>query len=162
MSPSSRSRISLAARLVKVTARICFAATPWFVTRCATRCVSVRVLPVPGPAMMSNGPSAISAAAHCSESRPARGSEESGKETVGASCNEREGKVEQAACLSFSGVCSSADDLNRLDACPTLADWTPASRSEEHTSELQSQSNLVCRLLLEKKKHRPRTVTSSQ
>src|SRR2546427_9049267 len=29
------------------------------------------------------------------------------------------------------------------------------SRSEEHTSELQSQSNLVCRLLLEKKKHTP-------
>src|SRR2546427_3833343 len=29
---------------------------------------------------------------------------------------------------------------------------TPAFRSEEHTSELQSQSNLVCRLLLEKKK----------
>src|SRR2546430_4993571 len=28
----------------------------------------------------------------------------------------------------------------------------PGSRSEEHTSELQSQSNLVCRLLLEKKK----------
>src|SRR2546430_11524034 len=27
----------------------------------------------------------------------------------------------------------------------------PAPRSEEHTSELQSQSNLVCRLLLEKK-----------
>src|SRR5688572_32475246 len=28
-----------------------------------------------------------------------------------------------------------------------------SSRSEEHTSELQSQSNLVCRLLLEKKKN---------
>src|SRR5688572_31861139 len=28
----------------------------------------------------------------------------------------------------------------------------PRPRSEEHTSELQSQSNLVCRLLLEKKK----------
>src|SRR2546430_12786382 len=28
------------------------------------------------------------------------------------------------------------------------------ARSEEHTSELQSQSNLVCRLLLEKKKQR--------
>src|SRR2546430_10108401 len=28
----------------------------------------------------------------------------------------------------------------------------PEARSEEHTSELQSQSNLVCRLLLEKKK----------
>src|SRR2546430_13465432 len=31
------------------------------------------------------------------------------------------------------------------------------SRSEEHTSELQSQSNLVCRLLLEKKKHKTYT-----
>src|SRR2546430_5934971 len=29
----------------------------------------------------------------------------------------------------------------------------PVIRSEEHTSELQSQSNLVCRLLLEKKDH---------
>src|SRR2546430_3656196 len=32
-------------------------------------------------------------------------------------------------------------------------------RSEEHTSELQSQSNLVCRLLLEKKKHTPSLAT---
>src|SRR2546427_7833250 len=31
-------------------------------------------------------------------------------------------------------------------------------RSEEHTSELQSQSNLVCRLLLEKKKKKKKTV----
>src|SRR5690606_41051362 len=31
-------------------------------------------------------------------------------------------------------------------------DAAPASRSEEHTSELQSRENLVCRLLLEKKK----------
>src|SRR5256886_9151052 len=30
-----------------------------------------------------------------------------------------------------------------------------SARSEEHTSELQSQSNLVCRLLLEKKNSRP-------
>src|SRR2546430_8561952 len=32
-----------------------------------------------------------------------------------------------------------------------------SKRSEEHTSELQSQSNLVCRLLLEKKKYVPMT-----
>src|SRR5256886_8091701 len=32
-------------------------------------------------------------------------------------------------------------------------------RSEEHTSELQSQSNLVCRLLLEKKKHTTTSVS---
>src|SRR2546430_12809119 len=35
---------------------------------------------------------------------------------------------------------------------PDLARQLRAGRSEEHTSELQSQSNLVCRLLLEKKK----------
>src|SRR5258706_1296012 len=33
----------------------------------------------------------------------------------------------------------------------------PAQRSEEHTSELQSLTNLVCRLLLEKKKKRTET-----
>src|SRR2546430_4416659 len=35
-----------------------------------------------------------------------------------------------------------------------VARLNPDGRSEEHTSELQSQSNLVCRLLLEKKKTR--------
>src|SRR5260370_17799214 len=35
-------------------------------------------------------------------------------------------------------------------------------RSEEHTSELQSHLNLVCRLLLEKKKHLPSHPTSPQ
>src|SRR2546430_5040449 len=37
--------------------------------------------------------------------------------------------------------------------------FTHITRSEEHTSELQSQSNLVCRLLLEKKKISATTVT---
>src|SRR2546430_9204005 len=36
--------------------------------------------------------------------------------------------------------------------CPEIS-VSPQVRSEEHTSELQSQSNLVCRLLLEKKKY---------
>src|SRR5690606_41536322 len=35
-------------------------------------------------------------------------------------------------------------------------------RSEEHTSELQSRENLVCRLLLEKKKKRTRQKTNAQ
>src|SRR5256885_4955797 len=38
-----------------------------------------------------------------------------------------------------------------------LDDLRRAQRSEEHTSELQSPCNLVCRLLLEKKKHHPPT-----
>src|SRR2546430_12925411 len=37
-----------------------------------------------------------------------------------------------------------------------------AVRSEEHTSELQSQSNLVCRLLLEKKKNNNNTTVRTQ
>src|SRR2546427_8592118 len=37
-----------------------------------------------------------------------------------------------------------------------LVAWAAGARSEEHTSELQSQSNLVCRLLLEKKKNKVR------
>src|SRR2546430_13432144 len=37
----------------------------------------------------------------------------------------------------------------------------PDFRSEEHTSELQSQSNLVCRLLLEKKKQHHRSLTNT-
>src|SRR2546430_11099631 len=38
------------------------------------------------------------------------------------------------------------------DEIPGLGGDVVEARSEEHTSELQSQSNLVCRLLLEKKK----------
>src|SRR5688500_20075712 len=44
------------------------------------------------------------------------------------------------------------DVLHRVDEA--------AGRSEEHTSELQSPCNLVCRLLLEKKKNQERTVTN--
>src|SRR5256885_13144790 len=47
---------------------------------------------------------------------------------------------------------STAESLGKLKpafATPAV----PANRSEEHTSELQSPCNLVCRLLLEKKKY---------
>src|SRR2546430_7995950 len=39
---------------------------------------------------------------------------------------------------------------------------SPDYRSEEHTSELQSQSNLVCRLLLEKKKKQKSSTRTQQ
>src|SRR2546427_7697613 len=50
------------------------------------------------------------------------------------------------------------DPKQRADGCgegslaASVRGVAPGGRSEEHTSELQSQSNLVCRLLLEKKK----------
>src|SRR5688572_32291686 len=52
---------------------------------------------------------------------------------------------------------SSQRSAQRVRTSPLPAPPRPRlrrSRSEEHTSELQSQSNLVCRLLLEKKKRR--------
>src|SRR5947207_16007785 len=43
-------------------------------------------------------------------------------------------------------------ELRRVELGEELLDGLPDQRSEEHTSELQSHSDLVCRLLLEKKK----------
>src|SRR5256886_10738546 len=43
--------------------------------------------------------------------------------------------------------------VQKSQRCRTVPRIFQQSRSEEHTSELQSQSNLVCRLLLEKKKN---------
>src|SRR2546427_6410974 len=61
--------------------------------------------------------------------------------------------------LQFLGPAQHVGGADRLvgvlDAGVTLA----SLRSEEHTSELQSQSNLVCRLLLEKKKKKRQQAT---
>src|SRR3712207_8207971 len=45
------------------------------------------------------------------------------------------------------------NNLNSVGAIEVNAFQSQADRSEEHTSELQSRQYLVCRLLLEKKKH---------
>src|SRR2546430_9219783 len=53
--------------------------------------------------------------------------------------------------FSNSLAISSPDSGSRpASASRCSSEWTYSARSEEHTSELQSQSNLVCRLLLEK------------
>src|SRR5439155_20072580 len=59
--------------------------------------------------------------------------------------------------FTSSSVCSSHDDTHgrasRFPVDPRVArNVLRTSRSEEHTSELQSRGHLVCRLLLEKKK----------
>src|SRR5215469_18399406 len=46
--------------------------------------------------------------------------------------------------------------------CISTARSGPASRSEEHTSELQSRRDLVCRLLLEKKKKKKKNRTTRE
>src|SRR2546430_12213780 len=49
-------------------------------------------------------------------------------------------------------LCNMGKPQRRTEPAAQEAAFRAAGRSEEHTSELQSQSNLVCRLLLEKKK----------
>src|SRR2546427_4850841 len=67
-------------------------------------------------------------------------------------------------CSASSGECASTSSMPSTPLIGVRISWLMvarkrdfasaacSARSEEHTSELQSQSNLVCRLLLEKKK----------
>src|SRR2546426_11683691 len=55
-------------------------------------------------------------------------------------------------CRATKWFCGSAYSRRRARRARSHRSSTPRSRSEEHTSELQSPCNLVCRLLLEKKK----------
>src|SRR2546427_717292 len=76
-----------------------------------------------------------------------------------------------AACGSATGTASTAPRTPSSSSCGDATSISQSitqlmasprakrkARSEEHTSELQSQSNLVCRLLLEKKKYTLRSV----
>src|SRR2546430_6985999 len=61
-------------------------------------------------------------------------------------------KTASTKTASETRMITTAGILLLFIATPLVFCWLPVSwRSEEHTSELQSQSNLVCRLLLEKK-----------
>src|SRR5258705_1347495 len=53
----------------------------------------------------------------------------------------------------WSVYLASDDAQKTLDAAEAEGGQVHVERSEEHTSELQSLRHLVCRLLLEKKKH---------
>src|SRR3712207_7872539 len=77
-------------------------------------------------------------------------------------------QVALVVCLLSSGLASgqslpaaSPQELTASDALELMErgalsseEYVAALRSEEHTSELQSRQYLVCRLLLEKKKHK--------
>src|SRR5687767_15454509 len=69
------------------------------------------------------------------------------------------------------GLHTTAPGLMRNDAAMSRTGWRPdgeaafvpaRSRSEEHTSELQSLAYLVCRLLLEKKKKNEPTTSNEE
>src|SRR2546430_8854251 len=69
----------------------------------------------------------------------------------------RKGKRPQGGHNNTPWGENSGNQVGFPERCCEVQKARSDSRSEEHTSELQSQSNLVCRLLLEKKKAKSRT-----
>src|SRR2546427_8663864 len=63
----------------------------------------------------------------------------------------------RSGVFAFLKLGRAEDPAFTVKVMTIITAW-PGARSEEHTSELQSQSNLVCRLLLEKKKAREHEV----
>src|SRR2546427_3526234 len=79
------------------------------------------------------------------------------------------GSTAFAALQVFDAVCRLADvflehlvSQHHGDLALKAAQLDQRGRSEEHTSELQSQSNLVCRLLLEKKKKKKISIKNNR
>src|SRR5688500_19685470 len=80
-------------------------------------------------------------------------------------------KSNACAPVDYRGAQIQADNrvcrhpVQRLadsEECPHRGGRNRACRSEEHTSELQSPCNIVCRLPLEKKKHKKSTTTETK
>src|SRR5207253_4715576 len=72
-------------------------------------------------------------------------------------CNPRSFPIREAKVCSYATPWPTAIDSPETTSDGSSGSGAPASRSEEHTSELQSRGHLVCRLLLEKKKQPTRT-----
>src|SRR5688500_19255010 len=66
----------------------------------------------------------------------------------------RVNKFDSTGLLQYNVVNNSLGDIHSMDVGNPFKIMLFYRRSEEHTSELQSPCNLVCRLLLEKKKQR--------
>src|SRR2546427_2271049 len=69
--------------------------------------------------------------------------------------------VRQSETLNRTALTVMAGSHDLADARWRRTVRLSLARSEEHTSELQSQSNLVCRVLLEKKKARSTSSTAT-
>src|SRR5437016_10436022 len=63
--------------------------------------------------------------------------------------------------LAHDIAAARRSEVNVIVSALTVAETLELGRSEEHTSELQSLTNLVCRLLLEKKKKKKSHITTS-
>src|SRR2546422_1842610 len=78
----------------------------------------------------------------------------------------RERKFELAAIMALEVGKSRLESMGDAEESADLIDYygqeLEDARSEEHTSELQSRLHLVCRLLLEKKKNKPKSSAAAR
>src|SRR5690349_24189310 len=66
--------------------------------------------------------------------------------------------IQRAGCGKLETKRNSSGIMPRAQKTPRRSQNSRGGRSEEHTSELQSRRDLVCRLLLEKKKNNKKIV----
>src|SRR5436309_14067558 len=111
--------------------------------------VVATLIAVSVPALLGQAPDAAQV---LSSARQALGGEKklSAVRTFTATGRTRQVRGNNLVPIEFEINCELPDKFVRTDEFP--AQDTDPTRSEEHTSELQSRENLVCRLLLEKKK----------
>src|SRR5437667_2128979 len=95
---------------------------------------------------------AIAEAQRRQEAEQARQQAEAAKDDALRMQQEAQRAAEEAARQRAEAEKASAAALAQQQAAQAAADQAAKDRSEEHTSELQSHHDLVCRLLLEKKK----------
>src|SRR2546430_2032353 len=93
----------------------------------------------------------LSVAAQETASKPADDKKPAGEQTA-AKAEESTPEYNNWITLGFGSTFIDGDKAQFMQRRQTRKGPFGGIRSEEHTSELQSQSNLVCRLLLEKKK----------
>src|SRR5699024_12186279 len=76
------------------------------------------------------------------------------RKSIGSQGDAVRAGVEVFTCNNngYSGERTHNDGVQKRLPCSNQAFFSRTTRSEEHTSELQSRFDLVCRLLLEKKK----------
>src|SRR5690606_41743119 len=104
------------------------------------------------PAATGPGPPPTAAIRSLAPSRPARGSSPARNQPPDRTGTDT--KEDDMTLTNTNGRMTCADILATLSNADRMALERWRRRSEEHTSELQSRENLVCRLLLEKKKHK--------
>src|SRR6267143_325152 len=78
--------------------------------------------------------------------------------SLARTCSSSEGSLRSTTrlvfAISFTGLRAASPSFSTFLLYEAMLRTPHSARSEEHTSELQSQFHLVCRLLLEKKKKR--------